>query len=360
LASATLNGIVGHSAAMRALTDLILKAAPHDCPVLIQGESGTGKELVARAIHSASRRASGPFIAVNCGAIPEALIEAQLFGHQKGSFTGATSDKRGYFEEASSGTIFLDEIGEMPLSAQVKLLRVLQEKEVVRLGATKPSKVNMRVVAATNRDLTIRIAEGQFRADLYYRLNVVTISLPPLRERRQDIPLLAANFLQKLQGDHQNHQPIKIDQGALDLLASHDWPGNVRQLENAVQSLLVFAQGSTITAGDVARSLGGQSAQAVREEESRPAITARGQATEDDLLLPPDLWVCPGNETIRSWARRAEQALIKRAIDQSPNLGAAAARLGLSRRALKLRRQRYSRRAGNQQHRKINQESNQL
>ena len=226
---AALEGIIGHSSVMQELATLVLKVAPHDCTVLIHGESGTGKELIARSIQSNSKRASGPFVTLNCGAIPDTLTEAILFGHEKASFTGASTDKRGLFESANGGTIFLDEIGEMPLSMQVKLLRALQEREIVRLGATKPIKVDVRVIAATNRDLKGMIANGQFREDLFYRIATFEIALPPLRQRREDIPILVRHFLAKLSSQAHPEQPMTIEADALSSLASYDWVGDPQQ-----------------------------------------------------------------------------------------------------------------------------------
>ena len=238
------DGIVGRSVPLRAMTSTILKVAPHDFTVLIRGESGTGKELVARSILSNSKRFNGPFLPVNCGAIPDGLLEAHLFGHQKGSFTGASSDRPGIFEAANGGTIFLDEIGEMPLIMQVKLLRALQEKEVVRVGATKSTKVDVRLIAATNRDLKGMISSGQFRQDLYYRISTLQIEVPALRERREDIPLLAEHFLDKFRSQADPKEALRIDQNAMELLTSYDWPGNVRELENVISRLIVHDHNS--------------------------------------------------------------------------------------------------------------------
>src|SRR5215813_3336961 len=244
-------GIVGRSAELRILAKAIQNVAPYDFSVLIRGESGTGKELVARSIQSNSRRPKGPFVPVNCGAIPDGLLEAHLFGHQKGSFTGASYDKAGIFEVANGGTIFLDEIGEMPLSMQVKLLRALQEKEVVRVGSTKATRVDVRLIAATNQDLNKMITAGQFRQDLYYRISTLQIEVPALRERREDISLLADHFLQVFQGEIGSQQPMTIDHGAVNVLANYDWPGNVRELQNVISRLVVHTHGLTITALDV-------------------------------------------------------------------------------------------------------------
>jgi two-component system nitrogen regulation response regulator NtrX len=221
--------------------------------VLITGENGTGKELVARAIHERSTR-RGPFIEVNCAAIPSELIESELFGHMKGSFTGAVQDRAGKFEQADSGTLFLDEIGDMSLAAQAKVLRVLETGIVTRIGGSKPIAVDVRVLAATNKRLDQEIAEGRFREDLYYRLNVVPILVPPLRERAEDIPLLVEYFTQRL-GGHAGVPGRRFSQDAVHALQQRPWPGNVRELRNAVERLLILAQGKEVTSSDVGRLL---------------------------------------------------------------------------------------------------------
>ncbi|MBA3558457.1 MAG: sigma-54-dependent Fis family transcriptional regulator [Gemmatimonadaceae bacterium] len=237
--------IVGRSAVMRTAVELARKVAPHPSATLITGESGTGKELIARLIHDAGPRAKRPFVAINCGALPEALLESELFGHVKGAFTGAVVDKKGLFEEAHRGTLFLDELGELPLALQVKLLRALQEDEVRPLGATASRTVDVRVVAATNRDLAADVKSGRFRDDLYYRINVVTIALPPLRERREDIPDLASHFLAR----HNKRMSLDVQEiaaGAMRVLVGYAWPGNVRELENVIERALVLTTGSAI------------------------------------------------------------------------------------------------------------------
>jgi two-component system nitrogen regulation response regulator NtrX len=251
--------IVGRSYAIKAVTDKIEKVAGTPARVLISGENGTGKELVARAIHRQSPRASKPFVEVNCAAIPGELIESELFGHMKGSFTGAISDRAGKFEQADGGTLFLDEIGDMSLAAQAKVLRVLQDGEVTRIGGSKSVKVDVRVLAATNKNLEEEIAGGRFREDLFYRVNVVPIAVPPLRERREDIPLLAAHFVSVL-SEREGVTPRVLDQGAVDLLAQMEWPGNVRELRNTIERLLILASGPRIVAADVERLAGRRSA----------------------------------------------------------------------------------------------------
>jgi two-component system, NtrC family, nitrogen regulation response regulator NtrX len=248
--------IVGRSYAIRAVIDKIEKVAGTPARVLITGENGTGKELVARAVHSQSPRKDGPFIEVNCAAIPGELIESELFGHMKGSFTGAVSDRPGKFEQADGGTLFLDEVGDMSLAAQAKVLRVLQDGVVTRLGGSKTISVDVRVLAATNKALEAEIAEGRFREDLFYRLNVVPIHVPPLRERREDIPSLVAHFIETLT-KREGVAPKTIVPEAVQRLQEMDWPGNVRELRNTIERLLILSGASRITADDVGRLVGG-------------------------------------------------------------------------------------------------------
>ncbi len=235
-----LQGIIARSPQIRAVLDLVAQVAPTEATVLIQGESGTGKELIAKAIHHASPRAQGPFLAVNCGALPETLLESELFGHVKGAFTGATGTKKGLFEEADGGTFLLDEIGDMAPGLQVKLLRVLQEGEVRRVGANQPIIVSARVVAATNRDLAQMMRQGTFREDLYYRLNVIPVVLPPLRERREDIPVLAEHFLDRFA--KRQGRTLRLSPRAMERLLRYPWPGNVRELENAIERTVILAR----------------------------------------------------------------------------------------------------------------------
>jgi DNA-binding NtrC family response regulator len=243
-------GLVGQSDAIREVLVRVEQMAPVSSTVLIQGESGTGKELVARAIHHLSPRRARPFIAVNVGALPETLLESELFGHEKGAFTGAAERRIGRFELADSGTLFLDEIGDIPPATQVKLLRVLEEREVTRVGGTTPIRVNVRVVAATNQPLRQLVEEGRFRSDLYYRLNVLSIYLPPLRERRADIPLLVRRFVRQFAAQHD--RPFHgISADAMQIMSDYSWPGNVRQLKNLVESMVVLAPGREITASDI-------------------------------------------------------------------------------------------------------------
>ena len=264
--------IVGTSYAIRAVTEKIERVGKTPARVLITGENGTGKELVARAIHGQSTRAQAPFIEVNCAAIPSELIESELFGHMKGSFTGAVADRAGKFEQAHGGTLFLDEIGDMSLAAQAKVLRVLQDGVVTRIGGSKPIQVDVRVLAATNKDVEAEIAAGRFREDLYYRLNVVPLHAPPLRERKEDIPLLVAHFLTQL-SEREGVTPRAIEPAALQRLAEYDWPGNVRELRNTVERLLILAPGPRITAADVDRLVGGRRGSAGGEAASIGTLT---------------------------------------------------------------------------------------
>ena len=253
--------IVGHSFAVRSLLEQIERVGPTQARVLITGENGTGKELVARALHKRSARAAAPFVEVNCAAIPSELIESELFGHMRGSFTGATQDRAGKFEQADGGTIFLDEIGDMAQAAQAKVLRVLEDGEVMRIGGAKSRKIDVRVLAATNKELSAEIAAGRFREDLFYRLNVVPLHLPPLRERREDITLLVQHFVDVL-AEREGVPPRQITGDALEALSRLDWPGNVRELRNTVERLLILAAGPLVTLADVERLTGRRTADA--------------------------------------------------------------------------------------------------
>ena len=235
-------GLIGKSKPMQRVYELIEKVAASNVNVLISGESGTGKELVARAIHYQGKRSGRPFVPVNCGAIPENLLESELFGHEKGSFTGAIQQKRGLFEVADGGTLFLDEIGELPPAMQVKLLRVLQEREIRRVGGTRDLPVDVRLVAATNKNLAKEVAAGRFREDLFYRLNVIPLELPPLRDRRQDIPLLVEHFY----GRQTGRGKVTITEGAMRRLLDYTWPGNIRELENVVERCIVLGHGKEL------------------------------------------------------------------------------------------------------------------
>ena len=240
--------IIGESKPIRDVFDVVARAAGSQSTVMIYGESGTGKELIARALHMNSPRASKPFIAVNCGAIPHELLEGELFGYEKGSFTGAVNTRIGRMELANQGTIFFDEIGDMPTSLQVKLLRVLAEREIDRIGSTKPTPIDIRVITATHRNLEESIKEGSFREDLFYRLNIIPINLPPLRERKTDIPLLANHFLKQF---NRTAIPKTISDEAMQFLVNYSWPGNIRELANFIERMVVLSIGSTITPRDL-------------------------------------------------------------------------------------------------------------
>lgn len=277
-------GMVGSSDVMRDVFKRIGQVAPSDATVMITGESGTGKELVARCIYRHSLRSEGPFVAVNCAAIPENLIESELFGHEKGSFTGATHLKKGKFELADRGTIFLDELGDMTLSTQTKVLRVLQEGELQRVGGNETIKVNVRLVAATNKNLEQMVKDKEFREDLYYRLNVFRLRLPALRERTDDIPLIANFLLQKL-ANKSGSKPKRLSQESLRLLMTHDWPGNVRELENMIHHSAVLAQGEVILPGDFPAEL--------RQRSSRSGPATSPSPEIESLEVPSQVPAAP-------------------------------------------------------------------
>ena len=247
-------GIIGDSGRMQEVLSLVRRVAPSDATVLIRGESGTGKELIARALHYASPRAAGPLVKVNCAALAESLLEAELFGHEKGAFTGAVASRKGRFEMADGGSIFLDEIGDLPPHLQVKLLRVLQEREFERVGSSRPIKVDVRLLAATHRDLEALVREGRFREDLYYRINVVTIMLPPLRERREDLPPLIEHFLRAFAG--KNDKSVRgLTREAREALLRYDYPGNIRELENLIERAVVLTRDDVIGVEDLPLTL---------------------------------------------------------------------------------------------------------
>jgi two-component system, NtrC family, nitrogen regulation response regulator NtrX len=309
--------IVGRSFAIRSLLDRIEKVAPTDARVLISGENGTGKELVARAIHRLSARGEEPFVEVNCAAIPSELIESELFGHMKGSFTGAHADRAGKFEQATGGTLFLDEIGDMSLAAQAKVLRALQEGIITRVGGEKPIRVDVRVIAATNKSLEDEIASGRFREDLYHRLNVVPIHVPPLRERREDVPMLVRHFARK--AVEEQRLPVRdFEPGALEELARLDWSGNVRELRNTVERLLILGRGGGISAADVERLVGGRHA---------------GDALSADML---------GAATFSEFKERAERAFILARLRENDwNVSETARRIEMPRSNLYKKIERY-------------------
>ena len=289
------NDLVGTSNAMRQVVKLAERAAQSTIPILIEGESGVGKELVARAIQGASDRAGRPFVTLNCGAIPENLVESILFGHEKGAFTGATDRHVGKFQEADGGTLFLDEIGELSLAMQVKLLRALQQGEVDPVGARRPVRVDVRIISATNRDLWTRAQEGHFREDLYYRLNVFPIRVPPLRERRTDIPALLDHFVRRFAAEEKK-RIAAIDPRALEVLAAYAWPGNVRQLENAVFRAVVLAESDVLGVGDFPQIAGFMGAELRRPEPvAEPASVAPAGQVFAGPVSPPAIAPMPAS-----------------------------------------------------------------
>jgi two-component system, NtrC family, response regulator AtoC len=278
------HGIVGHSASLQQAIALARKVAKHPSTVLVTGESGSGKELIANLIHEAGPRAAAPFVAINCGAIPEQLLESELFGHARGAFTGAVGERSGLFEEASGGTLFLDEIGELPIALQVKLLRALQEGEIRRVGDNMPRSVDVRVVAATSRDLESEVRAGRFRADLFYRVNVVRIALPPLRERREDIADLVRHFVAVF-NKRLSLAIASVTPAAMGLLMEYSWPGNVRELENVVERAMVLAEGSNVDVEHlptVVRTPGAQVASA--DTDLDLSVKRRTEALERTLI----------------------------------------------------------------------------
>ena len=339
--------LVGESGAIRQVYQVVEKVADTPSTVLITGESGTGKELVARALHDYSSRSSGPFIKINCAAIPKTLMESELFGYEKGAFTGAVGSKPGRFELAHGGSLFLDEIGEIPIEMQVKLLRVLQESEFERVGGIKTIKVDVRLITATNRDLAAEIISGGFRDDLYYRLNVVPIHLPPLRERREDIPLLVDHFLARF-NERLKKQVTGVEPAAIDALVSHGWPGNIRELENVIERTILFCEGQLIHVADLPGELGGAPGQAVppiaAEERSPsttissgnlPAVPAAAPSASSASLPPVGEEVGSLKEAVRVETERVERELIQRALDETGgNVTKAARKLQISRKSL--------------------------
>ncbi|MEJ2188439.1 MAG: sigma-54 dependent transcriptional regulator [Acidobacteriota bacterium] len=311
-----LRNIIGSSSAMRRVYDQIEKVLESEITVFISGESGTGKELVARAIHHASTRSDGPFVDVNCAAIPEGLQESELFGHEKGAFTGAVSDHPGKFEQAAGGTIFLDEVGEMSPSAQARLLRVLQERVLQRVGGTKRIDLDVRVISASNRDLAAMVEDRSFRQDLYYRLVVFPIELPPLRDRREDIPLLVNHFLEKYARDA-SKRVARVDPRAMEALSAHGWPGNVRELENVIHRSLLVSAGLELGLEDLPKGLG---------EGLSPARAASTEALDNEPMSLEEL----------------ERAAIVRALENNRgNLSDVARQLGIGRSTLYRKLEQY-------------------
>jgi two-component system response regulator AtoC len=313
----TFGEIISRNARMAELFEMVQKLADHKTTVLIQGESGTGKELIARALHYRGVRREAPFVAINCGAIPASLLESELFGHVKGAFTDASHDKAGLFEEADGGTLFLDEIAEMPLALQVKLLRVLQEEEIRRLGAATSRRINVRVVSATSRDMAAELAQGRFREDLYFRLNVFAIALPPLRERVEDVELLVDHFLDK-HGERMGRGRVRPSPEALQALVRYHWPGNVRELENSIERGLILCESELLEL-------------ACLPETVRRATGLGRRASDDGNTL-----------SIKKAAEAMERALISRALERTGgNRTHAAKLLEISHRALLYKLKEY-------------------
>ena len=306
--------IIGESLPIREVFDVVERAAGSQSTVMIYGESGTGKELIARALHINSPRASKPFIAVNCGAIPHELLESELFGYEKGSFTGAINTRIGRLELANQGTIFLDEIGDMPTSLQVKLLRVLAEREIDRLGSTKPTPIDIRVITATHRNLEESMRAGKFREDLFYRLNIIPINLPPLRERKTDIPLLVNHFLKQLNGTVESKT---ISEEAMHFLVNYSWPGNIRELANFVERMLVLSIGSTITPRDLPEKILGDTPKEKwqplnKEEEGNPA-----QMLQQSLKQSFHVGIPEGGINLKKTVEEFEKELLLEALEKT-------------------------------------------
>jgi DNA-binding NtrC family response regulator len=305
------DNIIGRSPGMQQIFATIMRVAPSRATVLLAGESGVGKDLIARAIHFHSPRKDRPFVKINCTALPENLMESELFGYEKGAFTGANISKPGKFELADTGTVMLDEIGDVPANVQVKLLRILQEREFERLGSNKTQHIDVRVIAATNRDLRVALEEGTFREDLYYRLNVVPIEILPLRERKEDIPYLARHFVEKL-APESGDRVTGITDAAIEKLMSYSWPGNVREIENVIERSIVMASGDKLDAGDIRLDMN---------------LKARAAAASGDMTLPEGM-------SLDAY----EQELIRNALKQANGNKSQAARiLGLTRNALRYR-----------------------
>ncbi len=304
-----LEQMIGSSEPMRRVFQLIRRAAPTTATVLIQGPNGSGKELVAHALHKLSPRANGPFVAVNCGAIPENLMESEFFGHEKGSFTGAYAQHIGSFEAANHGTIFLDEVGELPLPMQVKLLRALENRSFQRVGGAATIGVDIRIVAATNRDLRAAVAQGAFREDLYYRLNVVDIRVPALKERRSDIPLLVMHFVRQIAAA--NNSPVAgVTPAAMKMLEAYDWPGNVRELRNAVEKMIVLATGTQLDVADVPEQMHGRAGANVTL-----AVSGTLDETEKAKIMAV-LKDCNGNRTEAARALGISRRTLYRKLDR--------------------------------------------
>jgi two-component system response regulator AtoC len=318
--------LVGQSPSMRAVYDVIARVADSPSTVLITGESGTGKELVAQALHRGSSRRTQPLIKVNCAAIPKDLVESELFGYERGAFTGAVGSKPGRFELADGGTLFLDEIGEIPIEMQVKLLRAIQESEFERVGGIKTLRVDVRLIAATNRNLATLIAEGRFREDLFYRLNVVPVALPALRDRREDIPLLIQHFIEKY--DRRLGKKVeRVDEAALEILAAYAWPGNIRELENVMERSVLFADGPLVTVAQLPETL--------RERVPGVAIPVAAVGALGAMAAPSGASM---KDIVRQAQSDLERVLISRALEETNgNVTRAAKKLQISRKSLQVK-----------------------
>ena len=311
------HSIIGNSQGIRDVFGVVEKAARSDSTVMIFGESGTGKELIARALHQNSKRESKPFIAVNCGAIPHELLESELFGYEKGAFTGASHTRIGRLELANEGTVFLDEIGDMPAALQVKLLRVLAEQEIDRLGGSKPVKVNVRFITATHRNIEDAIKEGKFREDLYYRLNIIPIFIPPLRDRKSDIPLLVQNFLKKC-NENQDQQAKVISDETIQMLANYSWPGNIRELGNFIERMVVLSMGGNITPRDLPEKVLGE----VPRENLPPMEKSGCELSPTDMLqngLKQSFFIGlpEGGINLKNAVEEFERGLITEALEKT-------------------------------------------
>ena len=332
-------GLVGESPEMQAIYSIIKKVADTPSTVLITGESGTGKELVAKALHEHSSRKGGPFIKINCAAIPKTLMESELFGYEKGAFTGATSSKPGRFELADGGTLFLDEIGEIPVEMQVKLLRAIQESEFERVGGIKTIKVDVRLITATNRDLEREIKEGNFRDDLFYRLNVVPLPIPPLRQRSEDIPLLVEHIIAKF-NDRLKKNVRGISEDAMHVLKLHYWPGNIRELENVLERTILFSTGDSIELDDLPADLRGEGDGPARPPATQELVVPVVAAAAIDGREPT------GPTSLKAMVRaetsRVERELIARALDETGgNVTQAAKLLKISRKSLQMKMKEF-------------------
>ena len=331
---AALDRLVGGSQAIRGVKERIAKVARGMAPVLVRGESGTGKELAARAIHACSHRADGPFVAVNCSAIPEALLEAEFFGARKGSYTGATQDREGYFQAARNGTLFLDEIGDLPLAMQSKLLRAIQERQVRSLGSTQEDAVDVRIVSATHKDLAADVQAGRFRQDLYYRLNVIEILVPPLRERREDLPALCAALLARIAQDSGMPLPV-LSPAVVEQLAAHPLGGNVRELENLLHRAVAMSDGEALQVDFAPTFMLPPEAPPLPDGSETTAVAAPA-ATQAMPAMPAATMVLPGD--LQAYLDQQEREILVKALRESGfNRTAAAQRLGLSLRQIRYR-----------------------